>query len=98
MSGDQHDVSRAQVDVVVSNEMGLHTRPAKEFVQTAARFRAVIEVSKDGSVVNGKSIMGLMSLLAPMGTRLTITAVGEDAAEAVSALAEVVNIRFGAVE
>jgi phosphocarrier protein HPr len=98
MSGDPHDSPRAQVDVVVSNEMGLHTRPAKAFVQTAARFSAVIEVTKEGSTVNGKSIMGLMSLLAPKGTRLTITAVGEDAAEAVDILAVVVNKRFGEVE
>ena len=92
------DDPRAQIDVVVLNEMGLHTRPAKEFVQTANRFDAVIEVSKGGLAVNGKSIMGLMSLLAPMGTRLTITAVGDDAEEAVRILAEVVNKRFGEVE
>jgi len=93
MSDDQ----RAQIDVVVVNEMGLHTRPAKEFVQTASRFGAAIRVAKGESVVNGKSIMGLMSLLAPMGTRLTITAEGEDAAEAVRTLAAVVNKRFGEV-
>jgi phosphocarrier protein HPr len=92
------DGDPAQIDVVVVNEMGLHTRPAKEFVQTANRFGAAIEVSKGGSAVNGKSIMGLMSLLAPMGTRLTISAVGEDAAEAVETLAVVVNKRFGEVE
>lgn len=92
------DDPRAQIDVVVLNEMGLHTRPAKAFVQTANRFDAVIEVRKGGLAVNGKSIMGLMSLLAPMGTRLTITAVGDDAEEAVRILAEVVNKRFGEVE
>lgn len=94
MSDDQP----VQIDVVVVNEMGLHTRPAKAFVQAANRFGAAIEVSKGGSAVNGKSIMGLMSLLAPMGTRLTISAVGEDAAEAVETLAVVVNKRFGEVE
>jgi len=92
------DALRAQVDVVVVNELGLHTRPAKEFVQTANRFGADVGVSKGGAAVNGKSIMGLMSLLCPQGTRLTITAVGADAAEAVRALAEVVSKRFREVE
>lgn len=92
------DNHRVQVEVVVVNELGLHTRPAKEFVQAANRFGATIEVSKGGPVVNGKSIMGLMSLLCPQGTRLTITAVGEDAPEAVRTLAVVVSKRFGEVE
>ncbi len=92
------DSLHAQVEVVVVNEMGLHTRPAKAFVQAAGRFRSAIEVSKGKASVNGKSIMGLMSLLAPMGTQLTITAEGEDADEAVNTLAALVNKRFGEVE
>jgi phosphocarrier protein len=92
------DDHRAQIEVDVVNEMGLHTRPAKEFVLIANRFGATVEVSKGDHAVNGKSIMGLMSLLAPRGTRLTITAVGEDAEEAVRSLAEVVRERFGEVE
>lgn len=92
------DEPRVQIEVEVVNEMGLHTRPAKEFVQTANRFEASVDVSKGGPPVNGKSIMGLMSLLAPQGTRLTIVAVGSDADEAVRALAEVVAKRFGEVE
>ncbi len=89
---------RAEREVEVTNELGLHTRPAKEFVQTASRFSARIEVSKGDAVVNGKSIMGLMSLLAPKGTILRIVAVGEDAQEALEALEDVVANRFGAVE
>ena len=92
------DESQARIEVEVVNEMGLHTRPAKEFVQTANGFDAKIEVRKGDLAVNGKSIMGLMSLLAPQGTRLTITAEGQDADEAVRVLAEVVNKRFGEVE
>ncbi len=92
------DDPRAQLEVVVINEMGLHTRPAKEFVQTANRFDANIEVSKGGAAVNGKSIMGLMGLLAPKGTRLLITAIGIDAEQAVRILAQVVAKRFGEVE
>ena len=57
-----------------------------------------MQVSKGGPAVNGKSIMGLMSLLAPKGTVLTITAEGEGAEAAVAALAEVVRKRFEEVE
>jgi phosphotransferase system HPr (HPr) family protein len=86
---------RAEVEVEVQNRMGLHTRPAKAFVQAANRFAARIEVCKGELAVNGKSIMGLMSLLAPQGTRLHIIAQGPDAAEAVQTLADVVRRRFG---
>lgn len=86
---------RREIQVTVPNRLGLHTRPAKEFVQLACRFRASVEVSKGGRPVNGKSIMGLMSLLAPKGTILTIVATGEDAAEAATALGALVAAGFG---
>ncbi|MFH2010339.1 MAG: HPr family phosphocarrier protein [bacterium] len=92
------DERRVEAEVEIANEMGLHTRPAKEFVVTAGRFRAHVEVSKGDQTVNGKSIMGLMSLLAPRGTHLTVVAVGEDAREAVEALVLLVNKQFGEVE
>ena len=85
--------------VTVHNKLGLHTRPAKEFVQTANRFEAKIEVAKGGGVpVNGKSIMGLMSLLVPQGTEIRISAEGPDAQQAVDALCELVRQRFGEEE
>jgi len=81
--------------VEVRNRLGLHTRPAKEFVQTACGFEAAIQVDKGGVPVNGKSIMGLMSLLVPQGTVLQITAEGPDAQQAVEALQRLVRERFG---
>ena len=95
MSGEDQ---RAEVEVEVSNRMGLHTRPAKAFVETANRFASRIEVHNGDLVANGKSIMGLMSLLAPQGTHLVVTAQGPDAAEAVQALADLVRQRFGEAE
>ena len=79
----------------IVNELGLHARAATRFVQTANRFRADVEVEKDGQVVNGKSIMGVLMLVASKGTSIRVRATGEDAAECVAALRELVASRFG---
>ena len=81
------------VDVV--NKRGLHARASAKFVTLAASQPASIEVEKDGSKVCGTSIMGLMMLGAAMGDRITITAQGDRAEEAVTALAELVETKFG---
>lgn len=73
-------------DVVITNKLGLHARPAALFVQTAARFSSEITVTKDGVDVNGKSVMGMMMLAAGCGTALTLTAAGADEADALGAL------------
>ena len=82
-------------DVVIQNELGLHARPAALFTRTAARFRSEVFVNKDGSQINGKSILGVMMLAAYQGTKLTIQAEGEDERAAVQALVELVNSKFG---
>ena len=81
--------------VPIVNALGLHARPAAEFVKTAGRFRSAVQVCKDDLVVNGKSIMGMMMLAAERGSSLTIRADGEDAAEAIDALAALVAAGFG---
>jgi len=73
---------------VIKNRLGLHARPSAEFVKLAAKFRAEISVGKDGSWVNGKSIMGVMTLAAEFGSTVTVRAEGEDAREAVALLTE----------
>lgn len=86
---------RCTAEVEILNAQGLHTRPAKLFVETASRFQSSVQVSKGGGLtVNGKSIMGLMSLLAPRGTVLRIEANGPDAEEAIAALRALVSRRF----
>jgi phosphocarrier protein len=77
------------------NKRGLHARASAKFVTLASGLPVEIEVEKDGSKVCGTSIMGLMMLGAAMGDRITITAEGEGAEEAVAALAELVEGRFG---
>jgi phosphocarrier protein len=85
-------VSRT-VDVL--NRRGLHARASAKFVTLASTQTAQVEVEKDGSRVCGTSIMGLMMLGAAMGDRITISADGEGAEEAVNALAELVEAKFG---
>jgi phosphocarrier protein len=77
------------------NKRGLHARASAKFVTLAASLPVGIEVEKDGGKVCGTSIMGLMMLGAAMGDTVTISAEGEGAEEAVAALAELVEGRFG---
>jgi len=81
--------------VDVTNKRGLHARASAKFVTLASGQSAAIEVEKDGSKVCGTSIMGLMMLGAAMGDRITISADGDGAEDAVAALAELVETKFG---
>jgi phosphocarrier protein HPr len=81
--------------VVVVNQLGMHARAAARFVHTASRFSAAIKVSRQGRVMDGKSIMGLLLLAASRGSKITITADGADAQDAVDALAGLVESGFG---
>ena len=84
--------------VIVTNPQGLHARPADLFVKTALRFRAKIEVIKDGERVDGKSILSILTLGAPEGTELVIEATGEDAVTALDALVDLVAHDFHETE
>ena len=77
------------------NRLGLHARAAARFVHTASRFRARITVATDERVMDGKSILGILLLAASQGTRLTVSADGEDEQTAVDTLAALVAARFG---
>jgi phosphocarrier protein HPr len=81
--------------VQILNKFGLHARPAAEFVKLASRFGSEVWVSKDDVEVSGKSIMGIMMLAAEPGSTIVIRAAGEDAEAAVTALAQLVESRFG---
>ena len=72
--------------IVIKNKQGLHARPAALFVQIANKFNSDIVISKGKQKVNGKSIMGIMMLEAGAGSRVTISADGDDAQQAVSEL------------
>lgn len=76
------------------NEHGIHARPAALFVKMAARFSAEVTVEKDGIEINGKSIMGLMTLQASYGSKLQLRAQGVDAEQALAALAQLFEQKF----
>lgn len=77
------------------NRLGLHARAAAQLVQTANRFKADVFVVKDGEEVNGKSIMGLLMLAAPVGSLLRVTVSGDDATAAMQAIGALINDGFG---
>ncbi|MFN0251254.1 MAG: HPr family phosphocarrier protein [Kofleriaceae bacterium] len=86
---------KVEKQVLVQNERGLHARAATQFVQLAAKFPCDVQIAKETTEVNGKSIMGVLMLVATKGTTLTIKARGERAAECVDALVALVNDKFG---
>ncbi|MCB1226422.1 MAG: HPr family phosphocarrier protein [Verrucomicrobiales bacterium] len=75
--------------------MGMHARPAAQFVKCASRFKCDIWVEKDEEPVNGKSIMGLMMLAAGRGETISITTEGEDEEQAMAELEALVTSGFG---
>ena len=81
-------------EVTIINAHGLHARAAKMFVDLARTFRANITVAKDRQVVDAKDIWDVMTLAAEKGTRLLLRAQGEDAEEALEALAALAEARF----
>jgi len=85
--------SRATFEIV--NPLGMHARAATKLVQTASRFRSDVQIEKDGHVANAKSVMGVLLLCGHQGSKITVSARGEDATDAVSAIGELIADRFG---
>ncbi len=79
----------------ISNQLGLHARPAAQFVKLASGFTADIWAEKEDEKVNGKSIMGLMLLAAERGAVITVSADGEDEEQALEAIGDLIANRFG---
>jgi phosphocarrier protein len=80
--------------VTIKNRAGIHARPAAMLVQTAGRFAAKVYLEKDGERINGKSIMGIITLGATYNTPIRIIADGADEREAVDALARLFENKF----
>jgi phosphocarrier protein HPr len=80
--------------VEIVNERGLHARASAKFVKLAAAFDAEVTVTRDGTTVDARSIMGLMMLAAGLGSTIEITAEGPEAQPALDALVELVQGRF----
>jgi phosphocarrier protein HPr len=85
---------RQRREVVICNQRGLHARAAARFVKLAEQFEAEIWVEREGQSVSGRSIMGLMMLAAGPGSPILLSASGRDAADAIAALARLVESKF----
>ncbi|HEU4719721.1 MAG TPA: HPr family phosphocarrier protein [Gemmatimonadaceae bacterium] len=81
--------------VQILNKNGLHARPAAEIVKLAAKYKSEITISRDGTEVNGKSIMGVMMLAAECGASIVLRANGDDAEQALDAIATLIANKFG---
>lgn len=81
--------------VTIVNRLGLHARAATRLVNCASEFSSEIFIRKGARSVNGKSIMGILTLAAATGTELTIEANGADEARALEAVVRLINNRFG---
>ena len=79
----------------ITNKRGLHARAASKLAEAASRFKAHITVSKDGQTVEARSVMNLMMLAASLGTEVEISAKGEDAKEALTAILALIAANFG---
>jgi phosphocarrier protein HPr len=87
-------MSTCTQEFTICNKLGMHARPAAQFVKRASKYASNIWVEKDDEQVNGKSIMGLMMLAAGHGAKLVVTAEGADAEEAVRELGTLIQNGF----
>ena len=78
-------------ELTIKNKLGIHARPAAQFVRLASRFHSDITVGKDGEEVDGKSIMGLMMLAVGHGSKITLSTSGDDEEAAFQALKDLVD-------
>ena len=85
----------AEIQLLIRNQLGLHARACALFVKASSKFKSEITVSRDDLVVNGKSIMGVMMLAAEEGATIVVKAEGPDEGDAVAALQELVDGKFG---
>ena len=82
-------------EVKIPNSLGLHARPAMQLVDMANRFEANLQITKGSQHVDAKSIMQVMTLAATQGTKLTLSAAGPDADQALKAMTELIAEGFG---
>lgn len=85
----------AETKLKIINAAGMHARASTRFVQTANRYKAEVTVEKDGQEVNGKSIMGVLLLVAAQGSEIRLRCEGDDAQVCLQALSELVQDGFG---
>jgi phosphocarrier protein HPr len=79
----------------ITNKRGLHARASAKVVEASARFQSEITIIKDGTRVNGRSIMGLMMLAASLGSEIQVEVKGPDAEAAMTAMLALIDAKFG---
>jgi len=84
-----------QTRIQISNKLGLHARASAKLTKLAGGFKSEIHLSRNGRRVNAKSIMGVMMLAAGLGSEIEIEAAGDDEQQAMDALRELINNKFG---
>jgi len=84
--------------IVIKNKLGLHARAAVKFVNLANRFSSSVKIIKNNTEVDGKSILGILTLAASQGTPIKLVVNGRDEAQAMQALCELINNKFGEEE
>lgn len=87
-------MSRVTKKLEIKNKLGLHARAAALLVQTINRFAAQVSLSKDGQTIDGRSIMGVLTLAAAQGSKIQVEATGEDAERSVKAIEKLIDNRF----
>jgi phosphocarrier protein HPr len=80
---------------VIKNKLGLHARVAAKIVNVASQYKARIFLERDGQEVNGKSLLGILTLACPRGSRITVRAEGPDAREALEDMGRLIHDKFG---
>ena len=92
------DNSLVQKEITILNRLGLHARPAAQFVKLAAKYKADVFLIRNGMRINAKSIMGVMMLAASRGTEIQLLVDGPDEKDAMAAICDLINDRFGESE
>lgn len=80
--------------ITIKNKLGMHARAAVKFVNTANRFNSTVRIEKNGNKIDGKSILGILTLAAVQGTEIIIKVSGEDEDRALGALVELIDSKF----
>jgi phosphocarrier protein len=93
--GDAGALTVREATLVIRNQQGMHARACQVFVRAASRFRSKIVVGRDDLEVDGKSILGVLMLAAEPGAEIRIRAEGVDEAEALEAMRQIVEDKFG---
>ena len=88
-------MSALEEEMMILNKLGIHLRPAQQFVQTVLKFKCEVYLQKDNQRVNAKSIMGLLTLAASQGALLIVSCEGDDAEDAMTAIRDLIDSGFG---